>query len=181
MKDIKFSRLYPSYHPLKGKPTHFIEKFWRSALEMNGSMPTSFFDYIDEYLELANTEKFLMAPVQTVVPKYHMIREGEYWKEGDMFLPQLWSGLPYRSKVLQFAPATKIEKIYPVEITIEDEELIYVKTTLPGQRDFVKFLSPEFVAFNDGLDPVAFFNWFKSIGNMRFVGQILSWNPDLNY
>lgn len=29
-KVITFSRTFPAYHPRKGEPTYFVEKFWTS-------------------------------------------------------------------------------------------------------------------------------------------------------
>lgn len=162
-KVITFSRTFPSYHPRKGEPTYFIEKIYASLADtLSGfKIPNDANKYWDWY-EYYNCRS----------PKHHTIRAGHRFKAGDWFSPRVWSGKPYRSKQIVFAPDIQVKKVWSVGIRI--------------RGDFKEFYSEDcdltntsigHLAVNDGLSTEDLFSWFTR----PFEGQIICWNENINY
>jgi len=167
---ITFSRQFPAYHPKAGQPTHFVEKIWNSLPNMiipynklrvmNPELPYAVHDIWetiqDGYMEL--------------VPKYHTIRAGNRWNAGDKFSPRVWSGKPYNSKMITIAPDINIAKVWKFEI--KDNSLF-----LDGKElSHAQWIE---LAKNDGLTVSEMLEWFKYPTD--FSGQIICWNPNLEY
>lgn len=72
---LTFSTEYPSYHPRRGQPTNFIRSIWEGLDKLNWM-----FDEWDERLE---EEVKAFYEKRTYTPKWHTIRAGNRWKEGD--------------------------------------------------------------------------------------------------
>ena len=168
---ITFSRVFPSYHPNKGQPTYFVEKFWESIglpdKEYSFNMP-------DEY------QNFLRADSMDVWAKHHTIRAGNRWSVGDKFSPRVWSGKPYRSKQIIIAPDIEIKKVWDFEIYNSEMYRIGKKT---GNLDYRKGIHWHYllgdVAKNDGLDVDDLMSWFQY--PKPFKGQIVCWSETVEY
>lgn len=164
---ITFSRNFPAYHKKAGQPTHFVEKVVRSLHEM-GVRP---FDVSCEF----NEEMYYLCE-----GKHHTIRAGKRWKVGDWFSPRVWSGKPYASKQIQFAPDIEIKKIWEFDI-IREQVVLDSRLYAPLHPMSSRFQE---VAKNDGLTAIEMIQWFNihpkktAIG---FGGQILCWNESIEY
>jgi hypothetical protein len=171
MKVITFSRNFPATHPRKGRPTNFVEKIWQSIyLDNVGS---------DEF-ELAKQQGFDIGLHDIYEPKNHTIRAGNRWKEGEWFSPRVWSGKPYASKQIQFAPPIQIKKIWTFDIR---RDYIFINRKCFGKfHPFNLFLLE--LAKNDGLTQIEMIQWFNvhpKAKNLSFSGQILCWNDSIDY
>lgn len=172
-KIITFSRTYPSYHPRAGEPTYFVEKIYASLADTipGFKIPNDANEYWDWH-EYYNCKS----------PKHHTIRSGHRFKVGDKFSPRVWSGKPYRSKMIQFAPDIEVKKIWEFELIkfgAYDDVLMTIDGHTPKQKivyDVIK---------NDGLTHADFSNWFclskDFLKTGILKGQIISWNENINY
>lgn len=156
MIDIKFSTKFPATHPRKGEVTNFVAKILKYKFD-NG------------YTAGNSVEEIQLRQIcNQYAPKLHTIRAGERWKVGDVFAPKIWSGRPYYSTPIQFAPPITIQKIWAFEYDgfhfKIDGKIIY-------GDDVVK------LAANDGLTQADFAEWF----NKPFSGQIICWDKNLDY
>lgn len=179
---ITFSRQFPAYHPKAGQLTFFVEKLLRSFCkddDLSGSTENEYFEY---YCELA--EDLNLTGLPDITPKYHTIRAGNRWKAGDTFSPRVWSGKPYNTTQITIAPDIKIVKTWEFEIVPAawfDESKFLINGVQITDSKVLKELS-----LNDGLSPQDFAGWFsggKMMDSNRkaFQGQVICWNPDINY
>lgn len=166
-KVITFSRQYPGYHKRAGEPTYFVEKFWESI-----GLPDAVYTnrLPDEY------SNFLRRHSQTIWPKHHTIRGGHRFKKGEYFSPHVWSGRPYHTKQITFAPDTLITNVWNFDIDKHGSMFI-------NGKHFAYYGD---ISKNDGLTPPDFLSWFKMDNYEHyppkaFDGQIICWNPDTNY
>lgn len=167
-KVITFSRTFPSYHPKKGQPTYFVEKFWQSK----------YIDFVgwEGFWPLVNSGNgFDIGLHNKYNPKHHTIRAGNRFKEGDYFSPRVWSGKPYNSKQIIIAPDTRIEKIWDFEMDLNGVYSINGK--------YISEQAEYDLAINDGLSEADMQFWFMPNYNKpkEFKGQIICWNKDLIY
>jgi hypothetical protein len=173
---ITFSRVFPSYHPRAGEPTHFVEKIWQSL----GGVST---EYTNNFMT-PNYKDSIVWGYQLVKggPKVHTIRSGHRWKKGDWFSPRVWSGKPYNSKMIQFAPDIQIKKVWDIELCLFGK-YNDVLMTINGQPPKQAIVNT--VPINDGLTIPDFSNWFCLSSEFKkkkeFEGQIISWNESINY
>lgn len=177
MKVITFSQFFPVKHPRAGEQTYFREKIWAGLADtmVGFKIPDEITDW--DWHEYYNAR-----------PKAHTIRAGNRWKVGDQFSPRVWSGKPYQSKQVQFAPPITIEKIWEFSIIDEDgyrwfciEDQKYRADYRRGWHAHYKLID---IAKNDGLDLDSFMDWFMMNPNkdsQHFAGQIISWNKNINY
>jgi hypothetical protein len=187
-KVITFSRFFPSSHPKAGQPTYFVEKFLKGR-------PNTAKNIIQN--ELWQPEKSLIDQLPLALdiwaelkPKYHTIRSGNRWKEGEYFSPRVWGDDvnpkslkkgAYHSKQITLAPDTLITKVYDFEI-----KQSYM--LLPGDYPSDIIINHRFyntgdpfmktLAQNDGLSLAELLNWFKY--PKPFQGQIICWG-DVEY
>lgn len=167
MRVITFSRTYPANHPKRGEPTHFVEKIWKYLYDLPG-MSWDVGEYQQRHDNHFGPEQVIS--VHDFTPKLHTIRAGNRWKAGDMFSPRVWSGRPYNSKQIEFAPPMEVKRVWGFEIDRSDYRL-------DGKK-----LGPELlrvIAGNDGLSIDDFECWFR--WPKEFSGQIISWSENLNY
>lgn len=162
-KVITFSRTFPAYHPRKGDPTYFVEKFWES-IGLPGKEYC--FNLPDEYQNLLRSDS------KSVWPKFHTIRSGFRWGAGDKFSPRVWSGKPYQSKQIIIAPDIEIKKIWHFE-----KDPIGKNFILNGIEKSPDSLLE--IAKNDGLELSDLLLWFKYPN--PFSGQIICWNENISY
>lgn len=180
MKVITFSRNYPATHPRKGEPTYFVEKILIALIEA-GEISMSKALEIGRQLNLPGFENMNELRNVEFKPKWHTIRGGCRWKVGDQFSPRVWTGKPYASKQLQFAPEIEIRQIYNFQIIFQstyDFHIFLNGFKLSDIQDVAE------IAKNDGLSFVDFFKWFgikEGAKPFHFAGQILCWNPDIDY
>lgn len=166
-KVITFSRVFPAKHPRKGQPTNFVRSIWEGLDMLNWN-----FDSWDERLE-AEAKSYYEK--KTYTPKWHTIRAGNRWKEGDWFSPRVWSDRPYGSEQIQIAPDIQLKKIWTFEH--------YGFTTLINGEPINSITLSE-VAMNDGLSDEDFLHWFEAhpkLMKQGFKGQILCWSENISY
>lgn len=166
---ITFSRFFPKYHPKAGEPTFFVEKVLQSLTEQTLIAPWEYNTEIE-----AITDKIFE-------PKHHTIRAGNWWSAGDIFSPRYWSGRPYASKQVSFAPDIEIKKVWNIEIMFETNQIHFGK---PNGKDQWLLLSAGDIAKNDGLSVHDFYNWFDTTKNRKHKivkAQIICWNENINY
>jgi hypothetical protein len=169
-KVITFSRVFPAYHPKAGEPTYFMEKIWRGL-----PIPCCFPNVDGSVLDILEFDK------EPDMVKHHTIRAGHRWKVGDWFSPRVWSGKPYHSKQIQFAPDIQIKKVFDFKIVlVEDGMLRSYEMQING-----KLRSTGMEVFtNDGLTYNDFCDWFKMDSakkDIHFDGQIICWNENIDY
>lgn len=158
---ITFSRVYPSYHPKAGQPTFFDYKVARSIWDQKLFTDDDLYKYRDFPALVAYGHE----------PKHHTIRAGHRWKEGDWFSPRVWSGKPYASKQITFAPDIQIKKVYSFSIGLA---AIYIDQQRWIDKSFIAK-----VAANEGLELKNFLDWFNY--PKPFSGQIICWSESINY
>lgn len=178
MRVITFSRYFPSYHPRKGEDTFFVEKILNGVAEKMQSGIVDLSLLRDETKAIVN-DFVLLCSSEDI--KGHTIRAGNRWKVGDYFSPRVWSGKPYASKQIEFAPPIEIKKIWEVDIQLGN----YLQVMLPTKSaNTWSLLSNGEVAKNDGLDVHDFMNWFNIHPKRKeqiLSAQIICWNNDIIY
>ncbi len=164
-KVITFSRTFPAYHPKKGKPTYFVEKFWRSV------------NYIKGETILQKELKNLNEGIDGGLPKNHTIRAGNRFKKGDYFSPRVWSGKPYNSKQIIIAPDTLITDVWDFEVSNHADIYVNGKCIYNFCDEYNSILQD--LAHNDGLVTDDLMAWFQY--PKPFKGQIICWNESVKY
>ena len=107
--------------------------------------------------------------------KKHTIRSGNRWKVGDKFSPRIWTDKPYHSPQKIICDDLTICKIWGFKILDGRVFLINNTTELYVDKDLLTQ-----IAKNDGLTLIQFDDWFKG-GRKDFQGQILCWDPTVEY
>jgi len=171
MKVITFSRNFPAKHPRKGQPTYFVEKIWEYIAVEGIEMEDEYYRKLPE-CDLAVSQ----LKTDTIWPKYHTIRRGNRWKVGDWFSPRVWSGKPYTSKQIQFAPPIQIKKIWNFEMDLNGVYSINGKYWMEDHE-------VEELARNDGLSVEDMMYWLMPNFDKpkEFRGQILCWGENIEY
>ena len=112
-------------------------------------------------------------------PKHHTIREGHNIKVGDTISFRVWSGKPYASKQIIIAPDVQIVKTWQFDFIFH---VGWYQQILNGiERESVELTKQ--IATNDGLTLHDFLDWFNPTPNKKsiFSGQIICWNPKVEY
>lgn len=168
-KVITFSRVFPSYHPKAGQPTYFVEKIWKSINEASV-----------KHLDVPDISLHTFFECE---PKHHTIRainpkskKPRIWKAGDWFSPRVWSGEPYNSKMIQFAPDIQIKKVWDFETDGCD---FYINGNLAAYASSPSEMFLANLAANDGLQEQDLLDWFQFPKD--FTGQIICWNETIEY
>lgn len=169
MRHIRtLSRTFPSYHPRKGEPTFFVEKFWRALTDegIDLSQYTNQDGLEDEAMNFRDG---------TFDPKGHTIRKGNRIKVGDTISFRVWSGKPYHSKQIIIAPDIVVNKTWAFKIDawFKLDNRIY-----DGEVESHHELL-ERIALNDGLSKSDFVDWFDF--SLVFEGQIICWSSKIDY
>lgn len=188
---ITFSRQFPSYHFRAEQLTGFV----KSILKQQGIKEEDE-DYIrllyalnDKGLtsgkilhpHLISFAKELRNEFKPIYTKKHTIRSGNHWKAGDKFSPRVWSGKPYRSPQIIFAPDIEVKKVWDFKIRTSRNESYFLLNDLKikpynYQEEMILL---EDIAANDGLGFVDFLDWFKYPN--EFSGQIICFDENVNY
>lgn len=178
---ITFSIQYPSYHSRKGERTLFIEKVWASLVDQQIAFP----EFWEEWYNLNCAYDFDGNGFSntTIEPKHHTIRAGKRYKAGMKVSPRFWSGKPYASKQITFAPDIEIKKVFDFEIKVEGEDVCIFIDNYPlyqeGEDVVTGLYELNELAKNDGLTIEDFKSWFK--WPKAFSGQIIAWNQNIIY
>ena len=167
MPVITFSRYYPAYHAKAGQPTHFVEKIWKYLYDLPG-MSWDVGQYQQAHDNHFGPDQVIS--VHQFAPKLHTIRGGNRWKAGDTFSPRVWSGRPYASKQIEFAPPIEIKKVW--EFRTNGSYFV-----IDGKRVWPEKLNN--IVHNDGLTVDDFLLWFR--WPAAFHGQIICWDQKLEY
>jgi len=168
---ITFSRQYPAYHPKAGEPTYFVEKIWKALWEANKTRHNPVDGYWQQYDEAFPCQYVEGEDIHTHTPKLHTIRSGNRWKAGDWFSPRVWTGKPYNSKMLQFAPDMQVKKT----IRVYCDGMLWWVNNQPAATHIM-----EKVAGNDGLLHTDLLDWFRW-PYKPFKGQIICWDENVSY
>lgn len=170
-KVITFSRYFPKGHSKEGQPTFFVEAFLkgnRSKVVVPSLQNT--FNYDELEIGFAKT---------------HTIRAGKRFKKGDIFSPRVWSGKPYRSPQIGFAPDTLVKQVWDFSI-FQDNLTGSTMFSIDGigyDCDYRPGTHAHYLLFelstNDGLKLDDFMSWFKY--PKPFEGQIISWSGNEGY
>lgn len=165
MRVLTFSTHFPKGHPKEGKQTFFREKIWAGLADRADGfkIPDEITDW--DWHEYYNAR-----------PKWHTIRAGNRWKVGDKFSPRIWSGKPYASKQIEFAPPIEIKKIWTFEMDLCGVYSIDGSYVFSDEANAL-------LAKNDGLTEADLYKWFMPNHNKpkEFKGQILCWNESVDY
>ena len=115
-----FNRYFPKGHPKEGQETFFVEKIWKS---LDYKLSQSLYFYLESFnydsellLNFCNSIKS-----NSIDGKFHTIRAGKHFKDGDFFSPRVWSGKPYTSPQIQIAPDLEIKRVYDFRIEVEGD------------------------------------------------------------
>lgn len=171
-KVITFSTKYPKGHRDAGKPTEFVEKIWSGLLQIDNDLYSDYLHPDGRPDQLKSADYY-----KEFTPKFHTIRAGKRWKEGDKFSPRIWTGKPYNSKQFQFAPDLEIVKVY--DFNIRQYRFIVDGNTFYWQHQSQWHAHMEELCKNDGLSFGQFLDWFKI--PCDFEGQILCWDNKIKY
>jgi hypothetical protein len=182
MKVLTFSRTYPSYHPKAGQPTYFIEKV------VGGLVANDVEGCTTELIKSLRDSKLLSVSVMNELSnqtygyyKHHTIRAGHRFKAGDWFSPRVWSGKPYNSKQITFAPDIQVKKTF--DVIIDEDGCFHIDGKLYAYSNSDFALQP--LAKNDGLEMGDMLEWFYGSPDYQkkgmFEGQIICWNENIEY
>ena len=158
-----FSRHFPAHHPRRGFHTYFVEQilnglnidfrtdwYWGELQRLNPDVNVT---------TLAKFYNSLYWDCRT--KKHHTIRNGQSWKSGMVFSPRIWSGKPYNTTQIQFAPDMALKQVVPVCIEQYGKSgLLVIHSSDNGYNG--KLLPLGDVATNDGLQNEDFINWFST-------------------
>lgn len=174
-KVITFSRFFPAYHPKAGQPTFFVEKIWAHLLLTCKMFPEDCEAFLTHerckgMFDLKKVNEFMFANT----PKIHTIRAGSRWKKDDQFSPRVWSGKPYYSPQITFAPPLTVLKTEIIGTVMYGDEVRFWEpykgsdwNHRPNMKQEHSLLETEAIAKNDGLSVDDFRAWFSK----GFEGQ----------
>lgn len=151
MRVLTFSRQFPDTHPRKGSPTFFVDQILLSLGQTLRTIPDHVKPLVNDFYMLGGTGI-----------KFHTIRAGNRWIVGDMFSARVWSGLPYRSKQVEFAQL-EVKEVMP--FTIQTKRAFKLNGVMQDYANVCR------IAANDGLSVDDFECWFPD----NFEGQVISW------
>ncbi len=153
---LMISKKFPATHERSGANTYFLEKIAR-ALIPSGVMPKETLSMLDHDIYLNCYQK-----IHTIRANYPMWRENfDEIDNGDACLSvRHWSGLPYRSKQVEFVRLTRDDGIGLQKLKFEKDELGRLSIML-NIIDGKYASTTQTVARNDGLAIRDFIHWFK--------------------
>lgn len=188
MRVITFSRSFPAYMDKAGQPTFFVEKFlnlqwpgWRDSTFLRLLLAVNDRKIKEGKLKEQQVIDFYCSlnPSITEV-KMHTIRAGHRWKEGDVTHAAVWSGRPYHTPQIIFAPDIELKKVWDITVKkwADDWRIDFANYSCPGVV-FPDYSMVHTLAKNDGLSTQDFLDWFKF--PKPFDGQIICWDENVNY
>lgn len=181
-KVLTFSRFFPSTHPRKGEPTHFVEAIL-TRLGINYKTGGYYVWLIQNNPGISDVflMKFFDSLKSDVYPKSHTIRSHKKpLREGDIINPKCWAGKPYNKTEegywqIKFAPDIEVKKTWDFGM---DENGIYSVSGFYADDETRGRL-----AANDGLSESDMQFWFMpDIKRPKpFSGRIYCWNNEIEY
>lgn len=178
-KVITFSRVFPAYHPKKGQPTYFVEKFLQE-INLIGVDAFQYFEGLNRNIPDKIIDDFVRSLLfGWEISKGHTIRSGNRFKVGDYFSPRVWNGKPYNSKQIVIAPDIEVKKVWGFEIKTKSKDDLsgFADILIDGKKINAVFLNK--IALNDGLELSELIHWFQY--PKPFKGQIICWNENIEY
>lgn len=163
MKVLIFSRCFPKGHNRHGQLTYFVEKIEACLADSIPGWEMSKTFTLHEWEPYYNC----------TMPKHHTIRSGSRWRPGDMASLRVWSGVPRRSKQIEFAQV-EVKRVWSIEVS----EFWFIDDNILEHPQVVE------LAKNDGLAYDDFVSWFKIHPKQKdyvFTGQIISWSEKIDY
>lgn len=164
---LKFMKTYPKGHILEGQPTYFVEKIWKWAWDNSERLAWDIGHYQMTHDDFFHPGGSRIVSIHDFAPKIHTIREGDRWEVGDVIVPQVWQGLPYRSKTITFLGDIVVKQVRKIDIR---GNLLCIDMVPIGALDG-SWGDVRKLAMNDGLTLPAFQSYF----NREFSGQIIQW------
>lgn len=164
---LKFMKTYPKGHILEGQPTYFVEKIWKWAWDNSERLAWDIGHYQMTHDDFFHPGGSRIVSIHDFAPKIHTIRQGDRWEVGDVIVPQVWTGKPYRSKAITILGDIEVKQVRNIEI---QGSFVRIDNVTVGVTDG-RFGDVEQLAINDGLSLKAFASWFKH----DFSGQIIQW------
>lgn len=187
---IPFSTKFPAYHPKAGERTYFVEKILNSMQINHRTISYLKLLYELNHDKLCDTNSGMSKAVivtfwndlngKVKENKLHTIRAGQRWKTGDIFSARVWSGIPYHSPQIIFAPDTVIYTTTAIDLFHWSGSDFSA-----GKPDKLNpftwsLISVGELAKNDGLAYDDFKHWFN-VAKGPFNGQIISWSDKCKY
>lgn len=170
------ARYYMAGHPKSGAPTFFVEKvlnsqkidftgssYWNTLVELNKDKLQQ--GKLTEF-DLWKLYKSLDASIDQ--PKGHTIRKGIHFVAGVDISLRIWSGIPYNSPQIKILPDLKVCSTWNFR---KSEYGLFLGGPPIPEDTLTK------VHNNDGLNLQDFNAWF----NKPFSGQIICWDPNIQY
>jgi len=146
------------HHRRHGENTDFVELIWAGLLPILGE--AEMHRYLDEHDgKLWHIKKVHHFIAEGIKPKIHTIRKGKRWKKGDVFSPRVWSGKPYNSKQIQFAPDLELKEVLPFE-SFGSENQTFCFNNEMRNVPYNNLRKIQIIANNDGLSLFDFLGWF---------------------
>lgn len=169
MRVLTFAQSFPKGHIRAGDATFLMEKILCGLGITMKTLPVHLTNIVNDFQMLLEPDDH----------KYHTIRSGNRWKSGDMASLRVWSGVPRRSKQIEFAQV----EVKKTREFVSSEAHVFVDgwNIGPFHKDNKDLQT---IAHNDGLSIEDFISWFsihpKKTGE-GFKGQIISWHDNLKY
>jgi len=169
-KVITFARKFPKGHIREGQDTLFVEKVLYGLAQEGKTVSLSMLRELNKKniesgkLTERQIEYFWdqLNRNEQLGNKIHTIRNAHRWNKGEKASLRVWSGIPYNSPQIIFAPETEVVRTYNFEV-------------YPNGGIEVNYLPKnelmEKIAKNDGLSLEDFKSWFKYPS--EFDGQII--------
>ena len=178
---IKFARTFPVKHYRKGEPTMFIEKLILSLLFIGEISMSKAAEVSRDLCLMEDMRNINSLRGVDMDQKHHTIREGHRFKAGDKFMPQFWSGRPYWSSPVNVLPFDMtVAKTFNFKMGswgFQIDDTTYNADGDGAIEPQMELLS--LIGKNDGLDRHDLLEWFQF--PQAFDGQIICWNPEINY
>jgi hypothetical protein len=164
---------------INGCETDFVAKIWATLIiydvkdaDLGGAIDMQQFNHFKlsyERIHGGFPGIFKIGDVSCM--KKHSLRQGDKWKAGMKIHPVIHNRTALR---FQFAPTVLCPRVD--DILIDQKKGIYIngKKYCNWHIDSPKLKE---LAYNDGLSPVVFFNYF----NQPFDGQIIHWTDQNLY
>ena len=163
---MTFTRLFPSRHPSSGSPTYFAEKILNNIKSQG----------IDTIVAESSFHLNLLDNYSTSVgSKGHTIRSGRDWQKNEFINPHFWENMPEQSKLVHLPIKLLICSTWEIRCTNSSQ--IYINGREIEQTEMIQ------LAANDGLELDELLSWIIPADNDSpdFVGQIICWDPQINY
>lgn len=176
MKALSFSRRFPVYHPRAGSKTYFVEKLlnhwgidWTSVeykhllFDLNKRLPVTEDQLLQFYYALEPHEPRL----KTTTIRSHK----RPLKPGEVVSPYIWSGVPYNSKKIIFAPPVAVQRNDTIIIDCKSTPAEFFRACIDVEKFSWERVNE--MAINDGLQIEDFLAWFR-FNRMKYTAGVIT-------